>query len=58
MAWYFIYDVMFCPHGKESSIYKYVGAYALGGGLLFATLYHPSAFGYGVITGAFSGMNI
>ena len=58
IVWYGIYDVMFCPHGRQPSIYKHIGAHALGGGLLFASFYHPAAFGYGVISGAISGTHM
>lgn len=58
LSWYFIYDVMFCPHGRNASIFKHIGAYSLAGGLLMSTIYHPAAFGYGLILGAVTGIFI
>jgi hypothetical protein len=37
---------------------RYVFAHAIQGGLLFATLYHPSSFGFGLVAGAAAGINL
>lgn len=52
LSWWVIHDMFLCPHGKESSMNRFLLAHAIQGGLLVGTLYHPAAFGYGMIAGA------
>lgn len=56
LSWWVIHDMFLCPHGKESSFNRYLLAHAIQGGLLLGTLYHPAAFGYGMIAGAAFGI--
>ena len=55
-SWWIIHDMFLCPHGKESSFNRYLLAHAIQGGLLLGTLYHPAAFGYGMIAGTAFGI--
>jgi hypothetical protein len=51
LSWWIINDLFLCPHGRESSFKRYLFAHAIQGGLMLGTLYHPAAFGYGMIAG-------
>lgn len=56
LSWWMINEFL-CPHGHDISLGRYLFAHALQGGLTVAAVYHPSAFGYGMITGAIVGNN-
>lgn len=55
LSWWVIHDLFLCPHGRTSSIEREILSYSIQGGLLFGALYHPAAFGYGMIAGAVTG---
>jgi hypothetical protein len=51
LSWWVINELFLNSHGKESSYQRYLLAHSFQGGLMLATLYHPAAFGYGLIAG-------
>jgi hypothetical protein len=52
--WWLIKDVLCVPHGQDT-LFRNVLAYALLGGVLVGTIYHPVNFIYGCAAGSIMG---
>lgn len=53
-AWYFIHDIILCPHGQTTQA-RHVLSYSIAGAALWALFWNPASFFYGAIWGTLTG---
>jgi hypothetical protein len=53
-AWYFLYDLLLCPHG-HATFAKHLLAYSIAGSALWMIFWHPASFVFGGVAGLIFG---